>query len=65
MNDDINRCKDCKHFTGGGDWNLCCDLPHPEAGVFGHLCYETTPACTQFEPKNFEPYNYFDETLNI
>lgn len=43
-------CKDCEKFIGGGDWNLCCKEPHPEA-VFGFLCYEDTPACELFEEK--------------
>ena len=44
-------CETCKHFIGGGDWNLCCDLPHPEYPC-GFLCYESTPACNQYEIKN-------------
>jgi hypothetical protein len=43
-------CKDCIHFIGGGDWNLCCDLTH-ECYSFGFLCYEDTPACGKFEEK--------------
>ena len=22
-------CGQCKHFTGVGDWNLCCTQKHP------------------------------------
>ena len=52
-------CGQCKHFTGAGDWNLCCDIPHPtkkeqEQGMtfsWGHLCYEYTEACDKFEGK--------------
>lgn len=43
-------CDSCKHFIGMGDWNLCCDLPHPEA-TCGFLCYDYTPACDKYEPK--------------
>lgn len=42
-------CGQCSHFLGMGDWNLCCDLPHPECPM-GHLCYENTTACEKFEP---------------
>ena len=40
-------CSSCNHFLGGGDWSLCCDLPHPEY-PWGFLCYEDTPACQQW-----------------
>ena len=43
-------CADCKHFIGGGDWNLCCDLHH-EGYPYGFLCYENTDACDKFELK--------------
>ena len=36
-------CKDCMHFVGAGDWNLCC-------GLKPDLCYGDTPACDLFEP---------------
>lgn len=50
-------CGDCKHFIGGGDWNLCCDIHHPtpkevEMGMrydFGFLCYKDTNACDMFD----------------
>ena len=55
----MNTCKQCEHFIGGGDWNLCCDIEHPtmkekEQGftfLFGHLCYEDTKACDMFKEK--------------
>lgn len=55
----MNKCGTCEHFTGGGDWNLCCNIPHPtpkekERGLefyFGHLCYKDTEACDMYEPK--------------
>lgn len=55
----MKTCKDCKHFIGGGDWNLCCDVHHPtpreaELGkffVYGHLCYEDSEICDAFGEK--------------
>ena len=52
-------CKDCGHFIGCGDWNLCCEIEHPtpeekkrgKTYPFGYLCYEDTEACDVFEPK--------------
>ena len=41
-------CKDCIHFIGCGDWDLCCTESH-EGYPFGFLCYEDTPACEKFE----------------
>lgn len=46
-------CGQCKHFTGAGDWNLCCTQKHPtqeekakgKYSPWGHLCYEDTEAC--------------------
>lgn len=38
-----HTCKDCKHFIGAGDWNICC-------GLMPILCYRGTPACDLFEP---------------
>ncbi|MBQ3502348.1 MAG: hypothetical protein IJA72_01625 [Clostridia bacterium] len=35
-------CEFCKHYIGGGDWNLCCDLRYD-------LCYEDTDACYKYE----------------
>lgn len=43
-------CGECAHFIGGGDWDLCCELPHPEYPC-GHLCYEWTEACESFKRK--------------
>lgn len=43
-------CGSCKHYIGGGDWNLCCDLEHPEAPC-GFLCYKYTEACEKYEPE--------------
>ena len=56
----MNICGECIHFLGFGDWDLCCDIPHPttkevELGVnfpCGHLCYADTPACDCFERKS-------------
>lgn len=42
------HCKTCKHFIGSGDWDLCCDLPHPDYPC-GFLCYEDDEACEQYE----------------
>lgn len=25
----MKTCGQCKHYTGAGDWNLCCDIKHP------------------------------------
>lgn len=55
----MNRCGECNNFIGCGDWDLCCMIKHPTPAekaegktfVFGHLCYEDTPACDQFVPK--------------
>ena len=38
----INYCGSCKHYIGGGDWNLCCDRKYD-------LCYRDTVACNQYE----------------
>ena len=46
----VYTCNACKHFLGGGDWNLCCDLHH-EGYPCGFLCYKHTPACDKFEFK--------------
>lgn len=37
-----DTCGSCKHYIGGGDWNLCCSKQYD-------LCYETTPACDMYE----------------
>lgn len=41
-------CKDCIHFMGCCDWDLCCTEYH-DGYPFGFLCYEDTPACDKFE----------------
>jgi hypothetical protein len=48
-----NTCKDCAHFIGAGDWDLCC-TEHHDGYPFGFLCYEDTPACKKFEEKASE-----------
>ena len=40
-------CGSCRHYIGGGDWNLCCDLPHEDYPC-GFLCYKDTVACDQY-----------------
>ena len=35
-------CGSCRHYIGGGDWNLCCDLKYG-------LCYLDTIACDKYE----------------
>ena len=47
-------CGECDNFIGCGDWNLCCKLPHPESGPFGHLCYDNSEACSKFTEKRDE-----------
>lgn len=48
---DIHKtCKDCAHFLGMGDWDLCC-TEHHEGYPLGFLCYEDTPACEKFDEK--------------
>lgn len=57
----MNRCKDCKHFTGAGDWDLCCTVDHPtieeknngHTFPFGHICFDTTPACDMFDGREY------------
>ena len=34
-------CGSCRHYIGGGDWNLCCDMKY-------ELCYKTTLACEDY-----------------
>ena len=46
----MKTCKDCTHFIGAGDWNLCCTESH-EGYPFGFLCYEDTPICEKFDAK--------------
>ena len=44
------KCGTCRHFLGGEDWDLCCELSHPEYPC-GFLCYEDTAACDQYIKK--------------
>lgn len=48
-----NTCSECQHFLGCGDWNLCCDLPHPES-TWGFLCYADTKACSKFQRRQID-----------
>lgn len=45
----MNKCGNCQHFIGMGDWDLCCELKH-EGYPMGFLCYEDTDACEKFTP---------------
>lgn len=49
-------CKDCAHFIGFGDWDLCCAESH-EGYPFGFLCYEDTEACEKFKEKEVSEHN--------
>lgn len=52
MDEIQHRCKDCDNFIGGGDFDLCCkNPPEEDVAIFGHLCYEDTPACRNFISK--------------
>lgn len=42
LNPYSKHCYQCKHFLGGGDWNLCCNLKY-------ELCYKPDNACSDFE----------------
>lgn len=35
-------CGNCKHFLGGGDWNLCCEIKYD-------LVYEDSEVCDRYE----------------
>lgn len=39
--DCADRCGDCVHYVGGGDWGLCCKLDYG-------LHYEDSIACFRF-----------------
>ncbi len=63
-------CKDCVHFIGAGDWDLCCTESH-DGYPFGFLCYEDTPACEKFKEKEFIDCDgrclncdYYEPTVN-
>ena len=49
-------CGTCQHYIGGGDWNLCCDLPHEDCPC-GFLCYEDTEACKDYKSIQNEENN--------
>lgn len=49
-------CKDCDHFIGLGDWDLCCTEYH-EGYPFGFLCYEDTEVCEKFKEKEVTEHN--------
>ena len=56
--DKVLRCKDCKHFIGAGDWNLCCsNPPRSQVSWLGFLCYSDTEACENFEESKEEESN--------
>ena len=47
LNKDLSNeiiCMNCKHYIGGGDFNLCCDIRYG-------LCYFDTKGCEKFEVK--------------
>ena len=39
----MNKCGTCKHFTGAGDWDLCC------MKSMRRLCYKDEDACEKWE----------------
>lgn len=45
--DTAHTCGDCRYFTGMGDWDLCCERPHPDYAC-GFLCYADSFACEQY-----------------
>lgn len=47
---DSATCGSCKHYIGGGDWNLCCDLKYD-------LCYRFDEVC--------ENYVYSEEKVQL
>ena len=49
----MNKCNDCEHFVGGGDWGLCCDLKYD-------LVYESTEACELFEQRGVSEMSNLD-----
>ena len=53
VNPSSKHCYQCKHFIGGGDWNLCCDLKYD-------LCYKETNACDDFEEEQYEMYGMWN-----
>ena len=39
----MNKCGTCKHYTGAGDWDLCCMKNKRR------LCYRYSDACEEWE----------------
>ena len=39
----MNKCGTCKHFTGAGDFDLCCMIDQRR------LCYKHYDACEKYE----------------
>lgn len=39
----MNKCGTCKHYTGAGDWDLCCMKSKRR------LCYRNDDACEEWE----------------
>lgn len=46
-------CKNCTHFIGLGDFDMCCTESHV-GYMCGFLCYEDTPACEKFDARGTE-----------
>lgn len=51
-------CGSCKHYIGGGDWNLCCNLMYD-------LCYEKTKACEKYEYSEDKVFELQDRMQRI
>lgn len=43
INNEKTTCGTCRHFTGAGDYDLCCKVSARR------LCYEDSPKCEQYE----------------
>lgn len=39
----MRKCGTCKHYTGAGDWDLCCNKS------MRRLCYSRDDACEKYE----------------
>ena len=39
----MNKCGTCRHFTGAGDWDLCCMIS------MRRLCYKNDDACEKYD----------------
>ena len=48
----MEKCGTCKHFTGAGDWDLCCMKSKRR------LCYKDYEACEEWE-KNPIKHRYY------